>query len=50
MPETTKYHHEKLDDGPALETLLATNAYSGSIGFTDDYRADLPKAHCELAE
>ncbi|MGD8402772.1 MAG: GNAT family N-acetyltransferase [Anaerolineales bacterium] len=49
MPELT-YRLVTSKDSQALEELIAATADSGSIGFTDEYQADLLDVHRGLAE
>ena len=49
MPELT-YRLVTPKDSQALEKLIAATADSGSIGFTDEYQADLLAVHRGLAE
>ena len=50
MNEEITYRLVKPDDSQALESLIAATADAGSIGFTDDYQADLLAVHRGLAE
>lgn len=50
MPEPPTYRLVTPKDNQALEKLIAATADSGSIGFTDDYQADLLSVHRGLAE
>jgi GNAT superfamily N-acetyltransferase len=50
MPETITYRLVKPRDSLALKELIAATADSGSIGFTDEYQADLLDIHRGLAE
>lgn len=50
MPEPITYRLVKPKDSQSLETLIAATADSGSIGFTDEYQADLLAVHRGLAE
>jgi len=50
MPEPVEYRLVKPEDSPELESLINATADSGSIGFTDEYQADLLEVHRELAE
>ncbi len=50
MPEPITYRLVTPKDNQALENLIAATADSGSIGFTDDYQADLLSVHRGLAE
>ena len=50
MPEEITYRLVKPEDSQVLEEIIALTADSGSIGFTDDYQADLLAVHKGLAE
>jgi len=50
MPNKISYRLISSEDSPALEKLIAATSDSGSIGFTDDYQADLLTVHRGLAE
>jgi predicted N-acetyltransferase YhbS len=50
MPEETTYRLVTPKDSQVLEELISLTADSGSIGFTDDYQADLLTVHRGLAE
>lgn len=50
MPDKITFRPVSADDSQALENLIAITADSGSIGFTDDYQADLLDIHHGLAE
>ena len=49
MQEGATYRLISPDDSPALQALIAATADSGSIGFTDEYRADMLSVHRALA-
>lgn len=50
MPEETICRLVKPEDSRALEELIRVTVDSGSIGFTDDYQADLLAVHGGLVE
>ena len=50
MPESITYRLVAPKDSQALESLIAATADAGSIGFTDDYQADLLAVHQGLVE
>ena len=50
MPETTIYRLIEPKDSQVLENLIAATSDAGSIGFTDDYQADLLDIHRGLVE
>jgi len=50
MPESTTYRLTSPKDSQELEELIAATADAGSVGFTDEYQADLLAVHRGLAE
>lgn len=50
MPESTTFRLVEPKDSRALESLIAATSDAGSIGFTDDYQADLLDVHRGLVE
>lgn len=50
MPESTTYRLISTKDSQDLKDLIAATADAGSVGFTDDYQADLLAVHRGLAE
>jgi len=50
MPEPVEYRLVTPEDSLELEKLINATADGGSIGFTDEYQADLLEVHRELAE
>jgi len=50
MPEPVEYRLVTPKDSPELENLITATADSGSIGFTDEYQADLLEIHRGLVE
>jgi GNAT superfamily N-acetyltransferase len=50
MPEETTYRLVSPADSPDLEALIAATSDAGSIGFTDEYQADLLGVHRVLAD
>ena len=50
MSESTTFRLVEPKDSRALESLIAATSDAGSIGFTDDYQADLLDAHRGMVE